>query len=131
MMAIIIGKNRMQFMRVKKKDLDKHFFRTRGQRYMIYPEVLRPMEVYHNGTWVESESVVIFPENGTLPFNCRYPELYEMDSLLSKTDEIKLTCRFKKGGFDFGKLDPNKIWDWIPLIVLGLVGLYVLWGMIF
>lgn len=130
-MAIIIGKNRVQFMRVKKKDLDKHFFRTRGQRYMIYPEVLRPMEVYHNGTWVESESVVIFPENGTLPYNCRYPELYYMDSLLSKTDEIKLTCRSKKGGFDFGKLDPNKIWDWIPLIVLGLVGLYVLWGMIF
>lgn len=131
MMAIIIGKNRVQFMRVKKKDLDKHFFRTRGQRYMIYPEVLRPMEVYHNGAWIESESVVIFPENGTLPYNCRYPELYEMDSMLSKTDEVKLMCRSKKGGFDFGKLDPNKIWDWIPLIVLGLVGLYVLWGMIF
>lgn len=130
MMAIIIGKNRVQYMRVKKKDLDKHFFRTRGQRYMIYPEVLTPMEIYHNGVWVESESVIIFPENGTVPYNCRYPELYDMDSLLSKTDEIKLMCR-KKRGFSFGSLDPNKIWDWIPIFVLGAIALYVLWGMIF
>lgn len=130
MMAIIIGKNRVQYMRVKKKDLDKHFFRTRGQRYMIYPEALTPMEVYHNGAWIESESVIVFPENGTMPYNCRYPELYDMDSMLSKTDEVKLMCR-QKHGFSFGNLDPNKFWDWLPILILGAIGLYVVWGMIF
>lgn len=131
MMAIIVGKNRVQYLRVRKKDLDKHFFRTRGQRYMVYPEVLAPMETYHNGAWVESESVIVFPENGTVPCNCRYPELYEMDSLLSKTDEVKLMCRQKRNGFNFGNLDPNKIWDWIPIFAIGAIALYVLWGMIF
>lgn len=131
MIAIIIGKNRVEYMRVRKKDLDKQFFVSRGQRYMIYPECLTPIETYHNGAWVESESCIIFPENGTVPYNCRYPELYDMDSLLSKTDELKLMCRDKKSFFSLPNIDPNKIMDWLPVLGLAFIGLYVLWGMIF
>lgn len=129
-MAIIIGKNRVEYMRIRKKDLDKHFFKSRGQMYMIYPECLTPVEVYHNGVWVESESIIVFPENGTMPYNCRHPALYDMDSLLSKVHEVQLIAKNKRG-FSFGNINPNKIWDWIPLFVLGAIGLYVLWGMIF
>ena len=130
MMAIIIGKNRVEYMRIRKKDLDKHFFKSRGQMYMIYPECLTPVEVYHNGVWVESESIIVFPENGTMPYNCRHPALYDMDSLLSKVHEVQLIAKNTRG-FSFGNINPNKIWDWIPLFVLGAIGLYVLWGMIF
>ena len=130
MMAIIIGKNRVEYMRIRKKDLDKHFFKRRGQMYMIYPECLTPVEVYHNGVGVESESGIVFPENGTMPYNCRHPALYDMDSLLSKVHEVQLIAKNKRG-FSFGNINPTKIWDWIPLFVLGAIGLYVLWGMIF
>ena len=101
-------------MRIRKKDLDKHFFKSRGQMYMIYPECLTPVEVYHNGVWVESESIIVFPENGTMPYNCRHPALYDMDSLLSKVHEVQLIAKNKRG-FSFGNINPNKIWDWIPL----------------
>lgn len=130
MMAIIIGKNRVEYMRVKKRDLDKHFFVSRGQRYMIVPEVLAPMELYHNGAWVESESVIVFPENGTLPYNCLHPKVYDMDNMLAKADEVKLMS-LKKRQWHFGSISPAKIWDWVPLIVLGVIGIYVLWGMYF
>lgn len=129
MMAIIVGKNRVEYLRVKKKDLAKHFFTTRKQLYKVYPDALTPVEIYHNGVWVGDESIIVFEENGTTPYHCKYPKDYEMDSILASIDEHKLMSP-KKSGFTIGSVNPTKIWDWIPLIALGCIGVYLLIGMI-
>lgn len=129
MMAIIIGKNHVAYLKVRKKDLTKHFFKYRNQLYIVYPNELTPMETYHDGAWVESESVIVFAENVAIPMNCQHPARYMMDARLSAIDEHKLMSK-KKKGWIFDGLNPSKIWDWIPLIILGAIGLTVVLRMI-
>lgn len=129
MMAIIIGKNHVAYLNVRKKDLTKHFFKYRNQFYPVYPDELTPIEIYHDGAWIRSESAIVFPENVGMPYNCRHPARYEMDAVLSSIDEHKLMSKSKKGWqFDW-KGAPSKIWDWIPLIILGGIGLIFLVGL--
>lgn len=129
MMAIIIGKNHVAYLRVRKKDLTKHFFKYRNQLYIVYPDELTPMETYHDNSWVESESVIVFAENVAVPLNCQHPARYEMDSRLASIDEHKLMSKRKKS-FIFEGLSPSKIWDWIPIIILAGIGLTVLLRMV-
>ena len=129
MMAIIIGKNHVAYLRVRKKDIQKHFFTYRKQFYPVYPDELTPCEMYHDGAWTNSESVIVFAENVGIPLNCKHPARYEMDAVLSSIDEHKLMSKKKRGWFL--DLSPHKIWDWIPLVLLGLIGLVVLVGVFF
>ena len=129
MMAIIIGKNHVAYLRVRKKDIQKHFFTYRKQFYPVYPDELTPCEMYHDGAWTNSESVIVFAENVGIPLNCKHPARYEMDAVLSSIDEHKLMSKKKRGWFL--DLSPRKIWDWIPLVLLGLIGLVVLVGVFF
>jgi len=129
MMAIIIGKNHVAYLRVRKKDIQKHFFTYRKQFYPVYPDELTPCEMYHNGAWTNSESVIVFAENVGIPLNCKHPARYEMDAVLSSIDEHKLMSKKKRGWFL--DLSPRKIWDWVPLVLLGIIGLVVLVGVFF
>lgn len=127
MMVIIIGKNRVEYCTVKKKDLAKHFYVTRGQLYKVFPDALRPMEIYKNGSWVRSESVIVFEENGTTPYNCRYEGDYKMDSILASIDEHKIMSGKKKPFFSW--MDGNKdLWKNFPLIVVGAILVIALIG---
>lgn len=127
MMAIIIGKNHVGYLHVRKKDLTKHFFKYRNQFYPVYPEELTPIEVYHDGAWIRSESVIVFPENVGVPLNCKHPDRYEMDAVLSSIDEHKLMAKKKKSwAID---INPSKIMDWVPIIILGCIGLVFVMGL--
>lgn len=127
MMAIIIGKNHVGYLHVRKKDLTKHFFKYRNQFYPVYPEELTPIEVYHDGAWIRSESVIVFPENVGVPLNCKHPARYEMDAVLSSIDEHKLMAKKKKSwALD---INPSKIMDWVPIIILGCIGLVFVMGL--
>lgn len=127
MMAIIIGKNHVSYTYVAKKDLTKHFFKYRNQFYPVYPDELTPIEVYHDGAWVRSESAIVFSENVGVPLNVKHPDRYQMDAVLSSIDEHKLMARKKRSWvFDF---NPKKLLDYLPLIALGFIGLVFLTGM--
>lgn len=132
MMVIIIGKNRAEYCRVKKKDLDKHFFVTRNQLYKVYPDALTPAELYHNGAWITSESVIVFEENGVRPYHCRYPKDYDMDPVLSTIDEHKLMMPKKEGIRSFfrnrGKTSFNfhTLIEFMPWVIVGFVIFYAL-----
>lgn len=129
MMVIIIGKNRVEFCSVKKKDLTKHFYTTRGQLYKVYPDALRPMEIYKNGAWVRSESVIVFEENGTEPYKCKYLEDYGMDAILSSIDEHKIMSGKKKAYFEWMKgAGFKEIMNNLPLIIVGVVLVIALIG---
>lgn len=128
MMAIIIGKNHVAYQSVRRKDLTKRLFFYRNQMYIVHPEELKPIEIYHDGAWVASESAIVFPENCPLPLHVSHPARYTMDARLSFIDELKLMgVQAKKWSFNFSL---NKILDYLPIIALGFIGLVILGGMI-
>ena len=58
MMVIIIGSNRAEMCKVPIKDLNRHFFMSRGQLYKVYPDGLkallirqRAVEFIEYGKW--------------------------------------------------------------------------------
>lgn len=129
MMGIIIGRNRAEYLEVRKKDIDKHGFITRRQFYKVYPDALIPCEIYHDGVWVRTESVVVFPENIPIPYHCLYPEYYANDARLASIDEEKLMSAKRGGWFAaVSGFKPAAILDWVPVVAIACIGLYLLAG---
>ena len=90
MMGIVVGTNRLEYCKIKKRDVVRHFFTTRNQLYKFYPDGLIPMDIYHDGAYIETQSVTMFEENGTRPYHTKYAEQYDKDVILMNIDEHKL-----------------------------------------
>lgn len=132
MMVLIIGKNRAEMCSIKKKDVAKHFFVTRKQFYKIYPDGFTPIDIYHDGAFVRSESVTVFSENGTCPDHTDYPEQYEDDVLLMNIHEHKTMDDKRKSGLLAG-LNSKEFKNGLPWIIGGLTIAYaflVQWGIL-
>lgn len=130
MMVIIIGKNRAELCSIRKKDVGKPFFVTRNQWYKIYPDGLIPIDIYHDGAFIRSESVSVFEENATVPYHTEYPEQYEDDVLFMNMDEHN-AMKSEKGGF-FSMLSGKGFRDNLPWMVCGVALLYAFlsqWGL--
>ncbi len=124
MLAVIIGKHGVDYYTIKKKDQDKHYFSIKGQLYKIYPDALTPCDIFHNGAWVGSDSIIVFEENGTQPYHCKYPHDYDLDPVLSSIDEHKLMMPKKKswGGFFNGSGGGFKtLLEFMPWLLIGVV----------
>lgn len=67
MKIILVGTNRVEVDNIKVRDFDKHFFQARKQCYRIFPDGLTRMRIYKDGIEQESEEVIVFAENGTIP----------------------------------------------------------------
>ena len=128
MLAIIIGKHGVEYYKVSKKDLDKHFFTTKGQLYKIYPDALTPIDIYQNGAWIGSDSVIVFEENGVRPYHCKYPHDYDMDAILASIDEHKLMSPKKQGWRAFFKTGGGwtVLLQFMPWILIGFVLLFTM-----
>lgn len=129
MLAVIIGKHGVDYYVVKKKDQDKHYFTVKGQTYKVYPDALTPCDTYHNGAWIGSDSIIVFEENGTHPYHCKYPKDYDMDAVLSSMDEHKLMTPKKESwrGFFKGSNSGFKtLLDFMPWILIGFVLLFTM-----
>ena len=133
MMVIIIGKNRVEYCNVRKKDVSKRFYVSRDQQYSIVPECFRQMEIKHNGAWVRTETVIVFDENNALPYFCEHPEYYEQDARLTAIDKEKyMRPRKSRSQIFFTQGGKNSPWRQflagLPLIVVMFI---VVWGVIF
>lgn len=131
MMVLIIGKNRAEFGKIKKKDVSKPFFVTRNQLYKVYPDGLIPIDIYHDGAFIRSESITAFEENGTVPCHTGYPEQYEDDVILMNIDEHKI-MKGKRAGL-FSTIDSKEFRNSLPWIVGALAlayGFLSQWGII-
>lgn len=118
MLGIIVGKNRLEYCKIKKKDVTRHFFITRQQLYKIYPDGLIPMDIYHDGAYMRTESVTIFEENGIKPYHTDYPEQYDSDVILVNIDEHKLMSPRRSKLSAVSKIMHNSdLWDAIPWII--------------
>ena len=126
MIVVIIGSDKVEYCQVKKKDLDKHFYISRNELYIVYPDSLRPVDIYHNGAWIGSDSIIAFERNNPYPIECKDTSLYDMDNRLGYIDEHKLMSPRKKG---LGSLFSNNkaidnILKFIPWLIIGGIFLF-------
>lgn len=125
MKIIIIGTNRVEVDNIKVKDFDKHFFQARKQAYRIFPDGLTRMRIYKDGIEQDSDEVIVFAENGTVPHVTRD---LDYSPLALKTDidmhknatSTSFLNRFKlfvdTGGNIYKALTP-----YMALIITGLI----------
>lgn len=127
MLGIIIAPNRVEYCTMKKKDAAKTWFYTRRQLYRNAPEQLIAMDIYHDGAYVRSESVVIFNENNTIPYKCKFPERYNKNFLIAQLDEEKLVHEDNGGIFNNVKIPKSQR---AGLIAGGLAAFVIAYGFI-
>lgn len=126
MIIAIIGTDKVEYCQVKKKNLDKHFYLSRNELYIVYPDCLRPVDIYHNGAWIGSDSIIVFERNNPFPIECSQLEKYQMDKRLGFIDEHKLMTPNKKG---LGALFGNKkgwelVLSFMPWLLVGGIILF-------
>lgn len=130
MMGIIVGKNRVEFIQVKKKDMKKHFFVTRDQLYKFYPDTMTKMRLEDELGLVRSESVMIYPENFIRPYGWRDPDgghdPFGFDTILANLDDHKrLKSRSPFSRWKMYLTSGKSIWKTmapiLPFLVVGLV----------
>lgn len=131
MMGIIVGKNRVEFIQVKKRDLKKHFFVTRDQLYKFYPDSLSKMRLEDHLGLVRSESVIIYPENSIRPYGWKPTEnpeddMFGFDTILGNLDEHKrLVSRSPFAKWKMYLKGGQSAWrtlaPMMPFIIMGIV----------
>lgn len=129
MMVIIIGSNRAEMCKVPVKDLNRHFYMTRGQLYKVYPDGLTRMRIIDaDGRERESEEVIVYSENSIAPYHCRHVS-YDKDRILAEIDEHKLMGAQKtiwpyRVYFTQAKSIWRELAPVFPMLVAGIVLLY-------
>lgn len=67
MKVIILGNNMADIVEIKAKDYDKHFLQRRKQGYRIFPDGLTRIRIWDDGVELDSDEVIVYPENGKIP----------------------------------------------------------------
>ena len=89
MLVYIVGRSTVKICRVRNTDRDKHFFAHRGQIYKVYPEGLTTFNRYRFGEKQDTEELIVYSENSTVPWQTHGID-YSASKVLSEIDEHKL-----------------------------------------
>lgn len=126
MKVIILGNNMADVVTIKAKDFDKHYLQRRKQAYRIFPDGLTRMRVWEDGVEVDSDEVIVFPENSGIPHVTRgldYSDLARMSDIDLHKDGMNsggFFNRFKMfidaGSTYYGKLAP-----FMGMIIAGII----------
>lgn len=132
MMLIIVGTNRVEFVRVKRKDFDRHFVTTRGQLYKLYPDGLTRCIVTKHGKHAKDEEIIVYKENAIQPYHARR-QLYTMTKILSEIDNHKNSIPKDKWKANIGTVgEVASAWKQIsPMVPFIIAGLVLLWALVF
>lgn len=95
MMIIIVGENRVEFCKIRRKDLDKRLFEHRGQAYPVFPQNLVRMRYLDpEGRQIkEPEEVMIFPEGSSVAYDTLPDaiDVYYQENMFPMLDIIRDT----------------------------------------
>lgn len=134
MQVIIIGSDRAEICKVKVRDLEKHYFTTRGQLYKVYPDGLTGLEIYdytkNPDNPVKSfDEVIVYSENASIPYHPRRVS-YDNDVLLYQIDQHKEMIGH--GILSRGQLmfkQAANLWKaLLPMLPMIVVGVILLWA---
>lgn len=90
MIVIIVGNNHVDYCKIRASDQQKKLFVLRQQLYKVVPEgLIRTRRYKEDGSEIESEEVVIYPEGGSAPYDTLPGVSYYQDDVLPEIDMIK------------------------------------------
>ena len=89
MIVITLAQNRAEIAKIKKADLDKHFYLNKGQCYKVYPDGLTRMRITMDGQEQESEEVIVYWENALVPHVQRNVD-YSAERIVTEIQTHKL-----------------------------------------
>lgn len=132
MKAIIMGRNRAVIGKVKLKEWEsKHWYLCGTQLYKIYPDSLTRTLVTKYGVRKADEEVIVFKENGTIPYH-PHGVSFGTDKVLSEIDEHKLMSSNRPVGIlnliVRHKRDINALIGALPILVAAGVVLFAVVG---
>ena len=134
MRVIIVGGNRVEFLKIKRKDYDKRALDYRGQLYHILPQNLIRMRYYDEKgrPTREPEEVIIFEEGSSVPYDT-LPVCYDayyQENVFPMLDIIRNSRRLKKNS----RLMTAAFTGWkalAPYMGLLMTGAIVLFAILF
>lgn len=128
MLVIIIGENRVEYNKIKKKDYNKLFFERRDQAYKVAPDGLVHLRIVDWKGRAKDEECVVYPENGSVPYDTLPGVSYRQDHVFEELDLIRDVNRgklFKRNPFMHRV---NEVVDaFYPLLGIGILAGVFLW----
>lgn len=128
MMVIIIGENRVEYNKIRKKDYNKLFFERRDQVYKVAPDGLVHLRIVDRKGNAKDEEAVVFKENASVPYDTLPGVSYRQDHVFEELDLVRDVNRgrlFKKNPLMHRV---NEITDAVyPLLGLGILAGVLLW----
>lgn len=80
-MVIIVGENRIEYNRIKKRDFEKVFFDRRSQAYKVVPDGLVRLKMVDHKGRVKWEEAVVYKENDSVPYDVVNGVSYQQDDV--------------------------------------------------
>lgn len=128
MMVIIIGENRVEFNKIKKKDYNKLFFGRRDQIYKVCPDGLVHLRIKDHKGRIKDEECVVFKENASVPYDVLPGVSYRQDHIFEELDLVRDVNRgrlFKRNSLMHRV---NEVTDAIyPILGVGILAGVLLW----
>lgn len=82
-----MGEDRAEFCVVAKKNKEKHFIKIRkSQLYKVYPNGLCRCKIDYFGEEIQTDEIIVYAENETVPYIRKIGVRYGMESLLQDID---------------------------------------------
>lgn len=128
MLVILIGENRVEYNKIRKKDYNKLFFERRDQAYKVAPDGLVHLRIVDWKGRARDEECVVFEENASVPYDTLPGVSYRQDDIFAELDLVRDVNRAR-----FFRRNPlmhrvNEITDAAyPLIGLGILAGVLLW----
>lgn len=89
MMVIIVGENRIEYNKIKKRDFEKTFFDRRSQTYKVVPDGLVRLKMVDRKGRVKWEEAVVYRENDSVPYDVINGVSYEQDDVFEEIDLVR------------------------------------------
>lgn len=128
MMVIIIGENRVELNKIKKKDYNKLFFERRDQVYKVCPDGLVHLRIKDRKGKVTDEECVVFKENASIPYDVLPGVSYRQDHIFEELDLVRDVNRGKFFKRNTLMHRVNEVTDAIyPILGVGILAGVLLW----
>lgn len=139
MMVMVFGEDRAEYCSVQRKMKEKHFFETRCQAYMVFPQGLSRTKIDNWGEEVTSAEIIVYPEGAHVPYIEKGGIDYGIDNTLMTIDQHKLMAKnwFGKkkisfmNGANVGFLKNPATWMFIIMgLLIGPIVIPMAWDFI-
>lgn len=127
MRIAIIGTNHAEILKLSGKQENHGFAEIRNGAYQIYPEEFARLEIYNTqGELVETDEIVVFPENRTTPYNpLPSPEFFDINMIVTRAEVHKISCgKLEKPYISFTRSVLTWGWYWWPMLLVGGIFVY-------